>query len=110
MDPQGAFLPGVTVVATNEASGQYRETVSSTDGTFSMIALTPGMYEVTATLSGFKKYQRGARARRGRQGVRRSTSALAVGGVEESGHGDGGVAARRHLVEADRRRRHARRS
>ena len=41
-----------------KASGQYRETISSTDGTFSMIALTPGMYELTATLSGFKKYQR----------------------------------------------------
>ena len=55
---QGAVLPGVTVIAKNEGSGQYRETVSSTDGTFSMIALTPGNYELTASLSGFKKYQR----------------------------------------------------
>ena len=58
VDQQGAVLPGVTVIAKNEGSGQYRETVSSTDGTFSMIALTPGLYEVTATLAGFKKYSR----------------------------------------------------
>jgi len=43
VDQQGAVLPGVTVIAKNEGSGQYRETVSSTDGTFSMIALTPGL-------------------------------------------------------------------
>ncbi|MBY0496506.1 MAG: carboxypeptidase-like regulatory domain-containing protein [Cyanobacteria bacterium] len=59
VDSQGAVLPGVAVVATNEGSGQYRETVSSSDGTFSMIGLTPGLYEVTASLTGFKKYSRG---------------------------------------------------
>jgi len=83
MDPQGALLPGVTVVAKNEASGQYRETISSTDGTFSMIALTPGNYELTATLSGFKKYQRGAV----RVEVGKAVSidiSLPLGGVEES--------------------------
>jgi len=83
MDPQGAFLPGATVVATNEGSGQYRETVSSTDGTFSMIALTPGNYQLTATLSGFKKYQRGAV----RVEVGKAVSidiSLQLGGVEES--------------------------
>src|SRR5262245_56316111 len=58
VDSQGAVLPGVAVVATNEGSGQYRETVTSGDGTFSMIALIPGQYSVTAELQGFKKYQR----------------------------------------------------
>src|SRR5262245_21488551 len=57
-DAQGAVLPGVAVIATNEGSGQFRETVTGADGTFSMIALMPGSYEVTATLQGFKKYQR----------------------------------------------------
>ena len=83
LDQQGAVLPGVTVVAKNEGSGQYRETISSTDGSFSMIALTPGLYEVTATLSGFKTYQRG--------GVRVEVGKafsidlqLQVGGIEES--------------------------
>src|SRR6266568_5029412 len=59
LDQQGAVLPGVTVVAKNEASGQYREIVSGADGSFFMSALTPGSYEITAQLAGFKKYQRG---------------------------------------------------
>jgi Carboxypeptidase regulatory-like domain/TonB dependent receptor/TonB-dependent Receptor Plug Domain len=62
IDAQNAVLPGVTVVATNEASGMFREIVSGDDGSFFMSALTPGVYEVTAQLSGFKKY--------GRKGVR----------------------------------------
>ena len=82
VDSSGAVLPGATVVAKNEGSGQSRETISSNDGTFSMIALNPGNYELTATLSGFKKYQRGAV----RVEVSKATSieiALPVGGIEE---------------------------
>jgi hypothetical protein len=59
IDEQNAVLPGVTVVATNEASGQFREIVTGADGSFFMSALTPGSYEVSAQLSGFKRYQRG---------------------------------------------------
>jgi len=60
VDAQDAVLPGVAVVAKNEASGQFREIVSGADGSFFMSALTPGLYEVTAQLSGFKRYQRGS--------------------------------------------------
>src|SRR6185369_853965 len=60
LDAQNAVLPGVTVVAKNEASGQFREIVSGADGSFFMSALTPGLYEVTAQLSGFRRYQRGS--------------------------------------------------
>src|SRR5438552_18526496 len=60
VDAQGAVLPGVTVVAKNEASGIFREIVSGGDGSFFMSALTPGSYELTAQLSGFTKHQRGA--------------------------------------------------
>ena len=59
LDAQSAVLPGVSVIATNAASGQFREIVSGADGSFFMSSLTPGTYEVTAQLSGFKKYQRG---------------------------------------------------
>src|SRR5213593_3171726 len=59
VDAQNAVLPGVAVIAKNEASGQFREIVSGADGSFFMSALTPGNYEVTAQLSGFKRYQRG---------------------------------------------------
>ena len=58
LDSQGAVLPGVTVVAKNEATGQVREIVSGGDGSFFMSALTPGVYELTAQLSGFRRYQR----------------------------------------------------
>src|SRR5262245_1170936 len=58
IDAQEAVLPGVAVVAKNEASGQFRELVTGADGSFFMSALTPGVYEVSAELSGFKKYQR----------------------------------------------------
>ena len=81
-DSQGAVLPGVTVVAKNEGSGQYRETVTSGDGTFSMIALIPGSYTVTAELSGFKKYQRtGVRVEVGK--AFSIDIPLQVGGIEE---------------------------
>src|SRR6478672_7241552 len=59
LDEQGAVLPGVAVTAKNEATGQFRESVTGADGSFFMSALTPGSYEVVAELSGFKKYQRG---------------------------------------------------
>jgi hypothetical protein len=34
IDPQGAVLPGVTVVVRNQETGMFRETVSGPDGTF----------------------------------------------------------------------------
>src|SRR2546426_10959033 len=58
VDAQSAVLPGVTVVAKNEASGQFREIVSGPDGSFFMSALTPGSYEITAQLAGFRSYSR----------------------------------------------------
>src|SRR4030095_7778611 len=58
LDAQGAVLPGVTVVAKNEASGQFREIVSGGDGSFFMSALTPGVYALTAQIAGFRRYER----------------------------------------------------
>src|SRR5262245_37800882 len=58
LDAQNAVLPGVNVVAKNEATGTFREAVSGADGPLFLTALTPGLYEVTAQRSGFKKYQR----------------------------------------------------
>src|SRR5439155_17305262 len=82
LDAQNAVLPGVTVVAKNEASGQFREVVSGADGTFFMSALTPGSYEVSAQLSGFKKYQRGGV--RVEVGKTQSIDVqLQVGGIEQ---------------------------
>ena len=55
-DQQGAVLPGVTIVVRHQESGLFRETVSSADGTFLMSGMTPGLYEVSAELTGFRKY------------------------------------------------------
>jgi hypothetical protein len=82
VDAQNAVLPGVTVIAKNEGSGQFREILSGPDGSFFMSALTPGAYELTAQLAGFKKYQhKGVRVEVGKTvsiDVR-----LDVGGLEE---------------------------
>ena len=67
MDQQGAVLPGVTVIVRHQESGLFREAVSGTDGTFLMSGMTPGVYEVSAELTGFKKYtQRDVRLEVGR--------------------------------------------
>jgi hypothetical protein len=82
LDEQGAVLPGVAVVAKNEATGQFRESVSGTDGSFFLSAMTPGLYEVSAELSGFKKYQRaGVRVEVGKTFA--IDIPLQVGGIEE---------------------------
>jgi carboxypeptidase family protein/TonB-dependent receptor-like protein len=82
IDSQNAVLPGVAVVATNEATGMFREIVSGADGSFFMSALTPGSYEVAAQLSGFKKYQRkGLRVEVGK--TLSVDVQLEVGGIEQ---------------------------
>src|SRR5262245_43689979 len=58
LDQQQAILPGVSIIARNEASGMFRELISGEDGSFFMSALVPGSYQVEAQLPGFKKYQR----------------------------------------------------
>jgi len=58
LDPQGGVLPGVTVIVKNQDTGMYREAVSNADGTYFVSALTPGVYELSAELQGFKKFSR----------------------------------------------------
>ena len=58
LDPQGAVLPGVTVLVRNQDTGMFREAVSNPDGTYFVSGIVPGMYEITAELQGFKKYAR----------------------------------------------------
>ena len=52
-DASGAALPGVTVTATNNATGFNRTVVTETDGSYRFQSLQVGTYEVTADLSGF---------------------------------------------------------
>src|SRR5437763_8424597 len=82
VDAQNAVLPGVNVVAKNEATGMFREIVAGPGGSFFMRALTPGSYEVNAELSGFKKYQRkGVRVEVGK--TQSVDVQLEIGGIEQ---------------------------
>ena len=47
-------MPGVTVEATNTATGVMRNTVTGADGFYSVPLLQPGRYDVKATVTGFK--------------------------------------------------------
>src|SRR5438128_6958940 len=53
-DATGAVLPGVTVTATNDATGVARTTVTSATGDFSVPDLQLGTYTIEATLQGFQ--------------------------------------------------------
>ncbi len=82
-DTQGAVLPGVTIVARHQETGVYRESVSGSDGSFFMTALTPGLYEVTAELPGFRRFQRrDIRLEVGRTAL--LDIPLEIGAIEES--------------------------
>jgi hypothetical protein len=52
-DGSGATLPGVTLTATNAATGFNRTVITETDGSYRFASLPIGTYDVTADLSGF---------------------------------------------------------
>src|SRR5947209_4593139 len=52
-DESGAALPGVTVTATNAATGFNRSAVTASDGSYRFPSLPVGTYSVNADLSGF---------------------------------------------------------
>ena len=53
VDATGAALPGVTVTATNTATGFNRSTTTGPEGRYTFPSLPIGTYNVTAELSGF---------------------------------------------------------
>ena len=57
-DEQGAVLPGVAIVVTNEETGAFREVTSSEEGTYFVSQLVPGRYKVAA----WQRLSRRARA------------------------------------------------
>jgi hypothetical protein len=56
-DPQGSFVPGVTITATNTGTGAKAETVSDESGAYALRNLLPGVYDVSASLTGFREHQ-----------------------------------------------------
>ncbi|MBI3264859.1 MAG: TonB-dependent receptor, partial [Acidobacteria bacterium] len=59
VDEQGGVLPGVAIVATNEATGAFREVVSGPEGSYLVSQLVPGRYRISAKLEGFHMTERG---------------------------------------------------
>jgi len=81
-DTDGAALPGVTVTATNDATGLHRTTVSSANGTYAINGLRPGAYNLTFQLEGFQVVEREDVELRVGQETRINTE-LKVGTVQE---------------------------
>ena len=57
-DAQGAVLPGVTIVITNEETGITREITSTAEGGYFASQMVPGHYRIAAKLEGFKALDR----------------------------------------------------
>ena len=83
LDQENAVLPGATVVATNQATGVTRTTVSNAEGVYYLPGLEPGTYNVATDLAGF--------AAATRQGVTLGVNAtitidfrLALAGISET--------------------------
>ena len=55
-DPSQAFIPGVTVTATNTQTGVTATVVSNESGSYTIQSLLPGTYRLTATLPGFRTH------------------------------------------------------
>ena len=58
-DEQGAVLPGVSLVITNEETGVFREVTSGADGSYFASQLIPGRYRIAAKLASFRTFERG---------------------------------------------------
>src|SRR5690242_17475281 len=55
LDATGGAIPEATVTAINEATGVRSQKKTGADGTFTIINLLPGNYELTVEKEGFKK-------------------------------------------------------
>jgi hypothetical protein len=58
-DESGGALRGVVIVLTNEDTGAVRQVTSGPDGSFSASQLSPGRYQMLATLERFQAVKRG---------------------------------------------------
>jgi hypothetical protein len=53
-DPTGAIVPGAKVTLLNHATGVEQHSVTTAAGLYSFVSLTPGVYQITATMQGFE--------------------------------------------------------
>ena len=57
-DASRSVVPGVSVTATNEATGVGRSTATDATGNYLITQLPPGKYVLSAELPGFRRYMR----------------------------------------------------
>jgi hypothetical protein len=82
VDAGGGVLPRTTVVIRNQETGLFRQVTSNTEGTYYLSGVTPGLYELSAELAGFKRYTRwGIRLQVGKTAT--VDIGLEVGGPDE---------------------------
>ncbi|MBZ5559282.1 MAG: TonB-dependent receptor [Acidobacteriia bacterium] len=84
-DEQGAVLPGVSILVTNEETGVFREVVSGADGSYFASQLVPGRYRLSAKLAGFRSMERGGLILQVGKALTINLT-LGIGGVEETVH------------------------
>ncbi len=82
-DPQGAVVPGASVLITDEATGVPRTTGTDAEGRFESPNLRPGTYRVEIVTTQFKKYEQTGVVLR-TSGVARVDAKLELGGVTET--------------------------
>ena len=63
-DATGAFIPGVSVTATNKGTGIVTTVVTNEAGAYQFASLQPGSYEIKAELPGFQAVEPRARVER----------------------------------------------
>jgi hypothetical protein len=56
VDPTGAVISGATIIIKEETTGTEFRSVSASNGTYSVPALTAGVYSVSVTANGFKQF------------------------------------------------------
>src|SRR5437016_4931314 len=54
-DSSGAVITGAHVVVTEVSTNVSRETTTDTQGAYTVLALPPGRYKITATMTGFQQ-------------------------------------------------------
>src|SRR5262245_59437053 len=82
-DSTGAFIPGVTVTATNTETGIVSTVITNESGTYNFASLQPGLYNFSAELVGFQT-QTYSKFQLGLSQQVRLNFALRVGGVAQS--------------------------